>query len=47
MGKAATIAKNKYNAENYERINLVVKKGRKAALAAVAEEQGEKASTDI
>ncbi len=33
--------KNQWQAEKCDRINLVVKKGRKAAIAAVAEEQGE------
>ena len=31
LGKAATKAKNKYNAENYERISLSVPKGKKEA----------------
>lgn len=41
MGNAATRAKNKYNAENYERINLTVEKGRKDAIKAHADSRGE------
>lgn len=41
MGKAATKAKNKYNAENYERISLVVDKGQKDIIKAHAEKNGE------
>ena len=41
MGKAATRAKNKYNAENYERIALSVPKGQKEAIKAHAESNGE------
>ncbi len=41
MGKASTIAKNKYNLKAYDRINLTIPKGRKADIQAVAEEQGE------
>ncbi len=40
-GKASTRAKNKYNAENYERIALVVPKGKKDIIKAHAEQQGE------
>ncbi len=40
-GKASTRAKNKYNAENYERISLVVPKGKKEQIKAHAESQGE------
>ncbi len=40
-GKASTRAKNKYNAENYERISLVVPKGKKEAIKSHAESQGE------
>lgn len=40
-GKASTRAKNKYNAENYERISLVVPKGKKEQIKAHAENQGE------
>ena len=40
MGKAATKAQNKYIAKNYDRINLVVPKGRKATIEAAAEKKG-------
>lgn len=38
--KASTIAKNKYNAKNYDNLRIVVKKGRKADIQAHAEKQG-------
>ena len=41
MGNAATRAKNKYNAENYERISLSVPKGDKDKIKAHAESMGE------
>lgn len=41
MGNAATRAKNKYNAENYERIALSVPKGEKDKIKAHAESMGE------
>lgn len=41
MGNAATRAKNKYNAENYERISLSVPKGEKDKIKAHAESKGE------
>lgn len=40
-GKASTKAKNKYNAANYERIALVVPKGKKETIKAHAEKNGE------
>ncbi|MEG1270989.1 MAG: hypothetical protein RSD54_06685 [Ruthenibacterium sp.] len=40
-GKASTIAKNKYNAKAYDSLRIVVKKGRKADIQAVAQAQGE------
>lgn len=40
-GKASTRAKNKYNAANYDRIALQVKKGKRDELKAHAEKQGE------
>lgn len=40
-GKASTRAKNKYNAANYERIALVVPKGKKDKIKAVAQSQSE------
>ncbi len=39
-GNAQTRAKNKYNAQNYERIALVVKKGKKQVIKDFAEKQG-------
>lgn len=40
MGKAATKAKNKYNDANYDRIALVVPKGKKEEYKARAEAAG-------
>lgn len=40
-GKASTKAKNKYNAANYDRIALVVPKGKKEKIKAYAESKGE------
>lgn len=40
-GKASTRAKNKYNASNYERIALVVPKGKKDIIKAYAQSKGE------
>lgn len=40
MGTAATKAKNKYNAENYERISLSVPKGDKEKYKAMADNAG-------
>lgn len=40
-GNASTRAKNKYNAMNYDRIALQVKKGKREELKAHAEKQGE------
>ena len=40
MGTAATRAKNKYNAENYERVSLSVPKGDKEKYKAAAEAAG-------
>lgn len=41
MGKSATKAKNKYNAENYERISLNVPKGEKEVIREHAEAMDE------
>ena len=38
--KASTIAKNKYNAKAYDRINLVVRKGQKEQIQEYAKEKG-------
>ena len=40
MGKAATTAKNKYNEKNYDRINLVVPKGKKDEYKQMADAAG-------
>ena len=40
MGKAATKAKNKYNDANYDRVSLVVPKGKKDEYKARAEAAG-------
>lgn len=41
MGTSATRAKNKYNAKAYDSIRILVPKGEKEVLRAIAEEQGE------
>jgi predicted ABC-type ATPase len=41
IGKSATRAKNKYNAQNYDNIRLVVPKGRKSEILSVAEAAGD------
>jgi len=40
-GKSATKAKNKYNAHNYDRVSIVVPKGYKSSILAIAEAGGE------
>lgn len=40
-GKASTRAKNKYNAENYDRISLSVPKGKKETIKNYAESKNE------
>ena len=40
-GKAATKAKNKYNATNYDSLRIVVPKGQKEAIRLAAMEKGE------
>ena len=40
-GKAATRAKNKYNAQNYDNLHIVVPKGHKPEILAVAEAAGD------
>ena len=47
MGKAATKAKNKYNAENYERISLSVPKGKKDIIKGHAQCMGESVNAYI
>lgn len=41
MGKASTRAQNKYIAKAYDRVNLTMPKGRKEAVQAHAEAQGD------
>ncbi len=41
MGKTSSKVKNRYNAKAYDRITLVVPKGKKKALQAYAASQGE------
>lgn len=41
MGSAQTRANNKYQSKKYDRVTIVVPKGRKAELQAAAQEQGE------
>lgn len=41
MGKASTKAQNKYITKKYDRINLVVDKGKKEIVKAHAEKHGE------
>ena len=41
MGKAHTTAQNKYIAKTYDRINLVVPKGKKVEIQFYAEQRGE------
>lgn len=47
VSKAQQKATNKYIASNYDRINLTVPKGRKAAIQAHAAEHGESANAFI
>ena len=47
MGKPATRAKNKYNAENYERIALNIQKGQKEVIKIHAEKNGESVNAFI
>lgn len=41
VGNSQTRAKNKYNAKNYDSLRIVVKKGQKKVLQAIAEQQGD------
>lgn len=41
VGKSSTRAKNKYNAENYDNLRIVVPKGKKDKIKAFAESKGE------
>lgn len=41
MGKTSTATKNKWNAQNYDQLRVVVKKGQKEQIQAYAESNGE------
>ncbi len=41
MGKTSAAVKNKYSAKVYDRLQVIVKKGKKAEIQAAAEKQGE------
>ncbi len=41
MGKTSAAVKNKYAAKVYDRLQVIVKKGKKAEIQAAAEKQGE------
>lgn len=47
MGKAQTRASNKYIAKAYDRVPLVIPKGRKADLQAAAERTGESVNSYV
>lgn len=47
MGKAQTRASNKYIAKVYDRVPLVIPKGRKADLKAIAERAGESVNSYV
>lgn len=41
MGKTSAAVKNRYAAKAYDRLQIIVKKGRKAEIQAAAEKNGE------
>lgn len=41
MGKTSAAVKNKYAAKAYDRLQIIVKKGKKSELQAAAEKQGD------
>lgn len=47
MSKTSSAVKNKYNAKAYDRINLVVPKGKKEILQAYAKEHGKSLNSFI
>lgn len=47
MGTSATKAKNKYNSQNYERINFTIPKGEKELIKAAADAAGESVNSFI
>ena len=46
-GKSSTRAKNKYNQQKYDRINLVVPSGEKEEIAEAAKRQGYKSTNEF
>lgn len=40
MGKTSTATKNKWNAQNYDQLRVIVKKGQKEQIQLYAESQG-------
>ena len=47
MGKTSSAVKNKYNAKAYDRINLVVKKGKKEIITEHAKKNSESVNAYI
>lgn len=47
MGKTSSSSKNKYNAKAYDRINFVVKKGKKDTITEHANKKGESVNAFI
>lgn len=47
MGKKSTATKNKWNAANYDRVNLTVAKGKKETIKQHAESRGETVNSFI
>lgn len=47
MGKTSSAVKNKYNAKAYDRINLVVSKGKKETIKSHAEQRNESTNAFI
>ena len=41
MGKTSTATKNKWNAQNYDQLRVIVKKGQKEQIQAYADSNGE------
>lgn len=47
MGKPATRAKNKYNARNYDRLNINVPQGDRELIRTIAEKKGMSINTFV
>lgn len=47
MGKPATRAKNKYNARNYDRLNINVPQGDRELIRSIAEKNGMSINTFV